>query len=116
MLNFENMSRPEMIAARRAIRDNLDTLTAIYNTARSAGPAETVAQLVERIGKAAAVAVVADLVNATSPADGRISAACHVWAESIETAATPADLNRMHVYPSIHPAHICQLAEAARNL
>lgn len=94
MLNFENMSRPEMIAARRAIRDNLDTLTAIYNTARSAGPAETVAQLVERIGKAAAVAVVADLVNATSP----------------------ADLDRMHVYPSIHPAHICQLAEAARNL
>lgn len=80
MLNFENMSRPEMIAARRAIRDNLDTLTAIYNTTRSAGPAETVAQLVERIGKAAAVAVVADLVNATSPADGRISAACHVWA------------------------------------
>ena len=30
MLNFENMSRPEMIAARRTIRDNLDTLTAIY--------------------------------------------------------------------------------------
>ena len=116
MLNFENMSRPEMIAARRTIRDNLDTLTAIYNTTRSAGPAETVSQLVERIGKAAAVAIVADLVNATNPADGRVSTVCHSWAESIETAAAPADRDRMHFYPSIHPAHICQLAEAARNL
>lgn len=114
MLNFENMSRPEMIAARRTIRDNLDTLTAIYNTTRSADPAETVAQLVERIGKAAAVAIVADLVNATNPADGRVSAAAHVWAESIDNAASPADLDRMGFYPNIHPAHINQLADAAR--
>ena len=39
MLNFENMSRPEMIAARRTIRDNLDTLTAIYKDTCTGNPA-----------------------------------------------------------------------------
>lgn len=116
MLNFENMTRPEMIAARRTIRDNLDTLTAIYSDARTDGPAATVARTVEKIGKAATAATVANLVNSTNRADGRVSAAAHVWAESIDTAATPADLDRMHVYSSIHPAHINQLAESARNL
>ena len=38
MLNFENMSRPEMIAARRTIRDNLDTLTAIYKDTCTGNP------------------------------------------------------------------------------
>ena len=33
MLNFENMSRPEMIAARRTIRDNLDTLAGPHRKA-----------------------------------------------------------------------------------
>ena len=63
MLNFENMSRPEMIAARRTIRDNLDTLTAIYKDT---------------------------------------------------CTGNPADLDRMGFYPNIHPAHINQLADAAR--
>lgn len=45
MLNFENMSRPEMIAARRAIRDNLDTLTAIYNTTLAARTAAIISQV-----------------------------------------------------------------------
>ena len=116
MLNFENMSRPEIIAARRTIRDNLDTLTAIYNDTCTVNPADTVKALARKIGKDAARETIANLVNATNPADGRVSAVCHAWAESIETAAAPADLDRMHVYPSIHPAHICQLAEAARNL
>lgn len=45
MLNFENMSRPEMIAARRTIRDNLDTLTAIYKDTCTGNPADTVKAL-----------------------------------------------------------------------
>ena len=114
MLNFTTMTRPEMIAARRTIRDNLDTLTAIYSDTRDAGPAATVKALSEKIGKDAARETIANLVNATSRADGRVSAAAHVWAESISTAAAPADLDRMHIYPSIHPAHINQLADAAR--
>ena len=114
MLNFENMSRPEMIAARRTICDNLDTLTAIYKDTRTGNPADTVKALARKIGKDAARETIANLVNATSRADGRVSAAAHVWAESISTAAAPADLDRMHIYPSIHPAHINQLADAAR--
>lgn len=114
MLNFENMSRPEMIAARRTIRDNLDTLTAIYKDTCTGNPADTVKALVRKIGKDAARETIANLVNATSRADGRVSAAAHVWAESIDNAASPADLDRMGFYPNIHPAHINQLADAAR--
>ena len=114
MLNFENMTRPEMIAARRTIRANLDTLTAVYSDTRDNGPAATVKALSEKIGKDAARAAVANLVNATSRADGRISSAAHDWAESIDNAASPADLDRMHIYSNIHPAHIAQLADAAR--
>lgn len=54
MLNFENMSRPEMIAARRTIRDNLDTLTAIYKDTCTGNPADTVKALARKIGKDAA--------------------------------------------------------------
>lgn len=50
MLNFENMSRPEMIAARRTIRDNLDTLTAIYKDTCTGNPADTVKA---RLGRSA---------------------------------------------------------------
>lgn len=114
MLNFENMSRPEMIAARRTIRDNLDTLTAIYKDTCTGNPADTVKALARKIGKDAARETIANLVNATSRADGRVSAAAHVWAESIDNAASPADLDRMGFYPNIHPAHINQLADAAR--
>ena len=114
MLNFATMTRPEMIAARRTICANLDTLTAVYNDTRDNGPAATVKALSEKIGKDATRAAVANLVNATSRADGRISSAAHDWAESVDNAASPADLDRMHIYPSIHPAHIAQLADAAR--
>ena len=113
MLNFAAMDRTEMITTRRQIRDNLDTLTIIYNDTRTASPADVIKELARKIGKAAALATVANLVTSTSRADGRVSTACHVWAESISAAAAPADLDRMHVYPSIHPAHIGQLAEAA---
>lgn len=114
MLNFAAMTRPEMISARRTIRDNLDTLTAIYRDARDDGPAAIVKALSEKIGDSAALATIANLVNATSRADGRISSAAHDWAESIDNAASPADLDRMGFYPNIHPAHIAQLADAAR--
>ncbi len=114
MLNFENMTRPEKIAARRTIRDNLDTLTAIYRDSRDDGPAATVKALSEKIGESAARAAIANLVNATSRADGRISPAAHDWAESIDNAASPADLDRMGIYSNIHPAHIAQLADASR--
>lgn len=114
MLNFASMTRPEMISARRTIRDNLDTLTSIYKDACTGDPADVVKALDRKIGKDAARAAVANLVNATSRADGRISSAAHDWAESIDNAASPADLDRMHIYPSIHPAHIAQLADAAR--
>ena len=92
MLNFENMSRPEKIAARRTIRDNLDTLTTIYKDTRTGNPADTVKALARKIGKDAARETIANLVNATSR----------------------ADLDRMGFYPNIHPAHINQLADAAR--
>lgn len=54
MLNFENMTRPEKIAVCRTIRDNLDTLTAIYRDSRDDGPAATVKALSEKIGESAA--------------------------------------------------------------
>ena len=47
MLNFATMNRPEMIAARRSIRDNFDTLAAIYSDTRDAGPAATVKELAQ---------------------------------------------------------------------
>ena len=115
MLNFAIMNRPEMIAARRSIRDNFDTLAAIYSDTRDAGPA-AVKELAQKIGKPAALATIATLVNSTSRFDGRVSTACHAWAESIDGAAAPADLDRMGIYSSIHPAHISQLAEEAASL
>lgn len=116
MFNFATMNRPEMIAARRSIRDNFDTLAAIYSDTRDAGPAATVKELAQKIGKPAALATIANLVNSTSRFDGRVSTACHAWAESIDGAAAPADLDRMGIYSSIHPAHISQLAEEAASL
>ena len=115
MLNFENMSRPEMIAARRTIRDNLGTLTAIYKDTCTGNPADTVKALARKIGKDAARETIANLVNATSRADGRVSAAAHVWAESIDNAASPADLDRMGFYHQ-HPPRPHQPAGRRRPL
>lgn len=93
-------------------RVNIQTVVDVYQKTREHTPAETVAAIVERLGYDTACEAIAEIVNTTSEWDGRISRSSRAWAATIESAATPDELEEHRIYQpvEIHPAHIEQLA------
>lgn len=114
------MNATEREALREQIkttRQNLRTVIEVYQNTREKTPAETVAELVNRLGYDVARETVAELVNTVGSWDGRISSAVRNWAQSVETAATRDEMEARSIYtPSeIHSCHIDQIAEAMRE-
>lgn len=108
----ETMSREERRAAIRKTTENRDYLIAIHS--RSNTPAETVAELIGRIGYQAARETIAEAVNARGAWDQRISDRARAWAATIDTAADRETLTAHYLTTdAIHPAHVDQIAEAA---
>lgn len=108
----ETMTREERRDAIRATTANRDHLIAIHQT--SSSPAETVAQLIGRIGYQAARETIAEAVNARGDWDERISDTARAWAATIDTAADRETLLAHYLTTdAIHPAHVDQIARAA---
>lgn len=112
MFITETMTREERRAAIRAIEENRDHLVTIHQA--NSSPAETVAELIGRIGYEAARKTIAEAVNARGTWDERISASARAWAATI-TSAADADFLQEHYLTTdaIHPAHVDQIATAA---
>lgn len=113
-INADLETRRQQIQITRA---NLAALVETYQQTREGTPAETVAALVSRLGYDTAAETMAELINSVGEWDGRISPRVRAWAQTIDTAADRANLEKFSIYqPSkIHPAHIDQLGEAMRN-
>lgn len=117
MKNIRNMELTERREAVRTIKTNREIIGDCYSATRSATPADTVNALVERVGFKTAVETVAELVNSISEWDGRISRRIRTWAASIETAATPDELEVCHIYgSSIHSAHVNEIGYAMMEM
>lgn len=85
----------------------------VIDTMIGGTPAQAIEMLVDKIGYTNAVDTIAELVNAISTWDGRISSASRKWARSIDGAADKEILNRCGIYScNIHSAHVEQLARA----
>lgn len=100
-----------------ATRSNLATIVDTFTATRSTAPAQTVAELVNRMGYDVAREAVAELVNLVGDWDHRIFPSVREWAQTVTTAATREELEGCHIFqPSeIHPAHINQIGEAMRD-
>lgn len=105
-------NREAYFAARKAIVANVLTFERIYSETREETPYNTVDSLVREIGYAAAVEVVASMVNRLVW-DGRISNYAKAWASAQANAWDEEASNRIGIYSDlIHPAHLNQIAEA----
>lgn len=105
-------NREAYFAARKAIVANVLTFERIYSATREETPYNTVDSLVNDIGYAAAVEVVASMVNRLAW-DGRISNYAKAWASAQENAWDEKASNRIGIYSDmIHPTHLNQIAEA----
>lgn len=103
------------IAARKAIRANVETVENIYAESISGTPAETVKKIVSAIGYESAVEIIASMVNRLAW-DGRISDHAKAWASAQENAWDEEAANRIGIYSNrIHAAHLDQIAEAMAN-
>lgn len=108
LMSMERNNRFELL---KVIRSNHETLNEVYKATRNGTPAETVKELVKRIGYAAAVETVAELVNGVSDWDGRIYNRNRTWAASCE-ALNREEVQRFIGGSAIHPAHIQQIADS----
>jgi predicted RNA-binding Zn-ribbon protein involved in translation (DUF1610 family) len=108
----ETMSREERRAAVALTAARRDLLILMHQKNNS--PAETVAELIGRIGYQAARETIAEAVRGRGAWDGRISEAARIWAAEIDTAADRGMLmDHYLISDAIHPAHIDQIALAA---
>lgn len=108
----ETMSREERRAAVALTTARRDLLILMHQKNSSA--AETVAELIGRIGYQAARETIAEAVRGRGAWDGRISEAARIWAAEIDTAADRGMLlDHYLISDAIHPAHIDQIALAA---
>lgn len=108
----ETMSREERRAVILLNTARRDLLILIHQ--KNDSPAETVAELIGRVGYQAARETVAEAVNARGTWDARISDAARAWAATIDTAADHDTLVAHYLTTdAIHPAHVDQIAEAA---
>lgn len=99
----------------RAIKANTEVLIDTYCETQT--PADTIKELVKRLGYENAKITVAELVNVIGEWDGRISCRNREWARNIENAARGDEMQSRGIYaPSrIHPAHIDQIADYMRK-
>ena len=78
-------------------------------------PRDTVKLLIERYGEKDAKRMIAMLVNAVSPYDGRIWDYVRDWAKSVKSAPTHEELEEIELYgvdSYIHSAHVNQIGQA----
>lgn len=111
MTTEERTARREKL---NAIRKNGALLNEIYRTHRRENktPAETVQAMISEIGKHDTEAILSSLVRDLYW-DGRLSSTAKTWALYIDHNI-PQIYNYMDA-SVIHPAHLCQLAEAMAN-
>lgn len=104
-------NREAYFAARKAIVANVLNFERIYVETRKGTPNNTVDSLVNEIGYAAAVEVIASMVNRRAW-DGRISSHAKAWASAQENAWDEEASNRIGIYSDmIHPTHLNQIAD-----
>lgn len=105
-------NREAYFTARKAIVANVLAFERVYVETRKGTPNNTVDFLVNAIGYAAAVEVIASMVNRLAW-DGRISNYAKAWASAQENAWDEEASNRIGIYSDmIHPTHLNQIAEA----
>lgn len=98
--------------------DRINTVIEAYEATRDGKTADTVARLVETLGREGAAVAVATVVNAVSPHDGRISDKNREWAQSVNGAPKNEELRALGIYGVdswIHSAHVDNLANAWRR-
>ncbi len=105
-------NREQWFEYRRTLKANLATLENIYTAQIDGTPAQTVAAYVQEVGYAAAVEIIATLVN-RGALDGRISRRSAEWAKTQENAWDKEAADRLCLYSyRIHMAHLNQIAQA----
>lgn len=106
------------ISRRGTEADRINAVIEAYEATRDGKTADTVARLVESLGRDGAAVAVATVVNAVSLHDGRISDKVRAWAQSVENAPTNEELHAVNIYGVdswIHSAHVENLANAWRR-
>lgn len=106
------------ISRRGTEADRINAVIEAYEATRDGKTADTVARLVENLGRDGAAVAVATVVNAVSLHDGRISDRVRAWAQSVENAPTNEELHAVNIYGVdswIHSAHVENLANAWRR-
>lgn len=106
------------IGRRGTEADNINAVIETYEATRDGKTADTVARLVETMGRVGAAVAVATVVNAVSLHDGRISDRTREWAQSVDLAPSNEKLRAVGIYGVdswIHSAHVDNLGAAMRR-
>lgn len=109
--------REARIGQIRTTRARKNVLRDVYLATWEGSPADTVAELVDRLGYDAARETVAELINMVGDWDGRVWDYVREWAQNVPNAASREELDSHGIYQptDIHPAHINQIGQAMRD-
>lgn len=112
----EGKTMKNYIRRRGEDADRINTVIEAYEATRDGKTADTVARLVESLGRAGAAEAVATVVNAVSPHDGRISDRVREWTKYLDLdIPSNSELRAVGIYGVdswIHSAHVDNLASA----
>lgn len=112
----ESKTMKNYIGRRGENADRINAVIEAYEATRDGKTADTVARLVESLGRAGAAEAVATVVNAVSPHDGRISDRVREWVRFLDLdVPSNAELRADCIYGVdswIHSAHVDGLASA----
>lgn len=112
----EGKTMKNYIGRRGENADRINAVIEAYEATRDGKTADTVARLVESLGRAGAAEAVATVVNAVSPHDGRISDRVREWVRYLDLdVPSNAELRADCIYGVdswIHSAHVDNLASA----
>lgn len=88
----------------------------VYEATKDLTPADTVKELVDRVGYNEAMVDIAEGVNATGEWDRRVYEDVREWAKKIPGAATKKEMEEVRIFDlssNIHSSHLNQIAQAA---
>lgn len=112
----EDKTMKNYIGRRGENADRINAVIEAYEATRDGKTADTVARLVESLGREGAAEAVATVVNAVSPHDGRISDRVREWVRYLNLdVPSNAELRADCIYGVdswIHSAHVDNLASA----
>lgn len=112
----EGETMKNYIGRRGEDADRINAVIEAYEATRDGKTADTVARLVESLGRQGAAVAVATVVNAVSPHDGRISDRVREWTRYLDgDVPTNSELRAVGIYGVdswMHSAHVDNLASA----